>query len=114
MSAPANLEREGGRIGQQLSLLPEAPFSPRMPPPASVAARALQHLLRGESLTHTGFLAHSGSWRLAAHVRVLREHGWPVETADIAAPSASCPTRHIARYELPQWVLQVMGGQHGN
>ena len=110
MNAPANLGREGGRIGRQLSLLPETPFSAQMPPPATLEAKLLRVLLTGQSLTHIQFLALTGSWRLAAYVLSLRAVGWPIESEDISAQAVGRAAHSIARYWLPQWVLQVAGG----
>ena len=112
MNAPAGSRGDGsGRIGKQLSFLPEPEFSAQTPPPATLAAILLRRLLAGEALTHPDF-EDTGSWRLGAHIYVLRELGWPVETEELSAPSPSCPTRTIARYRMPGWVNQVLRGKH--
>lgn len=90
---------------EQTSFLPPPPFAPTWPQPQTLAARALEIFLRGEALTHPQFEAVSFSWRLSAVVAVLRELGWPIEAADIPAPTYENPHRAIARYHLPQkWI----------
>lgn len=91
---------------EQTSFLPPPPFAPTWPQPGTLAARALDIFLRGESLTHPQFEAVSFSWRLAAIVGALRELGWPVESVDIPAPTFENPNRCIARYRLPDDVIQ--------
>jgi hypothetical protein len=44
---------------------------------------------------------------LAAIVGALRELGWPVESVDISAPTFENPNRNIARYRLPDDVIQM-------
>jgi hypothetical protein len=102
MKTPARLGRKAGvgETGQQLSLLPEPPFSPTWPEHATLAARCLEVLMRGSSLTHPQFEAMSFSWRLAAIVCTLRDLGWPVLSEEISAPTPKCPDRIIARYRL--------------
>ena len=90
---------------EQLTLLPPPVLSARMPPPASLAHKLLTMLRAGERITHAMFYRLTGSWRAAAHKRLLVELGWPVEAYEQAAPSPSCPSRHIAVYFLPKWAL---------
>ena len=86
---------------EQTSFLPPPPFAPTWPQPQTLADRALEIFLRGEGLTHPQFEAVSFSWRLSAVVAVLRELGWPIEAADIPAPTYESPHRTISRYYLP-------------
>lgn len=92
---------------EQISFLPPPPFAPTWPQPGTLAARALEIFLRGEGLTHPQFEAVSFSWRLSAVVAVLRELGWPIEAADIPAPTYENPHRSIARYHLPARFIPV-------
>jgi hypothetical protein len=108
MTTPANRCSGTGRLGEQLSLLEQAPFSPQLPKPATLAAKLLSRLLDGEELTHRKFEDATRSWRCAAYVLELRELGWPIETVELPAPSAECPSRHIALYRLPEWVRQEL------
>lgn len=113
MTAPAHGRGDGGgRIGKQLSFLPEPEFSPQAPPPATLASKLLRRFLSGESLTHRDFEDVTASWRLAAYVHDLRERGWPVETEEIPAPSSECAGRVIARYSMPEWVQETVRGCH--
>lgn len=111
MRTPAQLGRKAGAddAGRQLALLPEPPFSPTWPHPATLAERCLGIFLRGHSLTHPQFEAITFSWRLAAVVNELRELGWPIVAADIPAPTPECSDRIIARYRLtPEVIAQAM------
>lgn len=90
-----------GAQGEQLSFLPPAPFSPIWPTVGTLADNALHCFLAGFTLEHPDFEERTGSWRLGAVVFQLRTLGWPIETLDIAAPTAECPGRRIARYFLP-------------
>jgi hypothetical protein len=92
-------------VGTQMSLLPEPPFAPAWPQPATLAARLLDILLAGHSQTHPQFEAVTFSWRLAAVVNALRDLGWPIESEDISAPTPECPDRVIARYRLPLRII---------
>lgn len=94
---------------EQTSFLPPPPFAPTWPQPGTLAATALEIFLRGERLTHPQFEAVSFSWRLSAVAGVLRELGWPIEAADVPAPTYENPHRLIARYYLPQrFILQAL------
>ena len=105
MTTPANRCSGGGRLGEQLSFLEQAPLSAQMPKPATLADKLLSRLLTGERLTHHAFDRSTNSWRLAAYVHELRQLGWPVETEDLRVPSAESPSRTIARYSMPAWVI---------
>lgn len=107
MTTPANRCSGHGRRGEQLCLLDEAPFSARLPKPATLAAKLLTRLLAGERITHRTFDRDTQSWRLAAYVFDLRELGWPVETVEIPAPSPDHPGRCIAEYHLPHWAIAM-------
>lgn len=103
-----------GTRGQQMFLLPPPPFSPTYPNRSTLAGEALAMLLNGQSITHPDFEGKTASWRLSEPIRQLRrDHGWPVETIEIAAPTADRPDRYIAEYTLPQWVLEEVGATHG-
>lgn len=97
---------------EQISFLPPPPFAPTWPQPGTLAATALEVFLRGEGMTHPQFEAISFSWRLSHVVSVLRELGWPIEAADIPAPTFENPHRCIARYHLPErYIEQARRGQ---
>lgn len=98
--------------GEQLSFLPDPPFAPTWPQRGTLAASALEIFLRGEGLTHPQFEAVSFSWRLSAVVAVLRELGWPIEAADIRAPTHEHQHRCIARYHLPAEYIEKARREH--
>ena len=103
-----------GACGQQMYLLPPPPFSPTYPNRSTLAGEALAILLNGGSITHPQFESITASWRLSEPIRQLRrDHGWPVETIEIAAPTQERPDRYIAEYVLPAWVLEEVGVHHG-
>lgn len=91
---------------EQTSFLPAPPFAPTWPQAGTLAARALDIFLRGESLTHPQFEAVSFSWRLSHVVYALKDLGWPVQADDIPAPTFENPRRVIARYSLPDDVIK--------
>jgi hypothetical protein len=65
-------------LNQQMSFLPEPKYLLRYPVQDTMAAKALRLLLTGAKVTHPSFEAVTGSWRLAAHVYILKKLGWPV------------------------------------
>lgn len=115
MKSPAHLGRGGEAEGiNQGKLFEPPPFSPTYPPRSSLAGKALALLLTGRPLTHPEFEAITGSWRLSEFVRALRhDHGWPVETIEIPAPTEERHGRTIAKYMMPPWVLQEVGAAYG-
>lgn len=88
-------------MSNQLTLLPEPPFAPAWPSPCSLAAVALECLLAGTYLDHDAFTNLTGSWRLAAYISELTHLGWPVQTVNQPAPTATAPGRGFASYRLP-------------
>jgi len=109
MDAPQSKTPAGrpGQFAEQGTLFEPAPFSPKWPSPATLADRALDILLSGKRLTHPQFQELTGSWRLAAAIKVLRWLGWPVQTDELHRPGR----RPIADYWLPLEVVEfVMGG----
>ena len=109
MKTPDRRQAMSG-AGEQLHLIPPPQFCPTWPKRASLAGRALSTLLKGQAITHPEFEIATGSWRLAEPIRALcHDHGWPVETVEIRAPTAENPNRKIARYVLPDSVRQQIG-----
>jgi hypothetical protein len=104
MKFPDRRQASSGNFGEQLSLFEPPPFCPVNPTPATLPAKALAMLLQGGTLISPDFQAVTQSWRLAAHVRELRKLGWPVQAFDVRFPDN--PTRTIAAYFLPAWVLR--------
>lgn len=101
-------------MSKQLSLLPEPPFFPLMPPAGTYADIALQDLL-ARDVTQIDWLAEGKGWRLAAAVKKLGYLGWEPESVPVHAPSRR---RAIALYSLPakakQFVasMRQQGGDH--
>ena len=113
MKTPERRQASSGAVGEQLYLIDPPPFSPIWPTATSLAGRALSMLLRGP-ITHPVFEGVTQSWRLSEPIRALRhDYGWPVETIEIPAPTSERPSRFIAEYFLPQWVIQELGGING-
>lgn len=114
MNGPAHLGRGGEAGGRQGYLFEPPPFSPKYPKRSTLAGEALSRLLKGDTLTHPEFEEATCSWRLSEPIRALRhKYGWPVETIEIPAPTPDRPDRYIARYTLPPWVIEAVGGAHG-
>jgi hypothetical protein len=83
----------------QLNLLPPPPFAPTWPA-SGLAVRALEMLLKGDTIDHPAFERVTQSWRLAAYVRELRAGGWPIEATETPAPIPENERRHIACYRM--------------
>lgn len=111
MMTPDSRQAFSGVIGEQLCLFDKPPFCPTHPSPSSLSGVVLATLLRGEALTHPAFLQLTGSWRLAAYVKALRDCGWPVESEEVRLSPTS--TRTVARYFLPSWAIQEARGCRG-
>lgn len=115
MNSPANLGRGSGAgesIQQELFERPE--FSPVWPRHASKSERVLEMLLAGNEITQRDFIDSGDGWRLAAYIHELKEElgWWPIDKREIHAPIANCAHRKIARYFLPKWVIQELGGDY--
>lgn len=95
---------------KQQSLLPEPRYNPKMPPERILAAKALRLMLGGMQITHPEFEALTGSWRLAAHIYILRKLGWPVLVAEEPIPSHDDDGRksHMGLYYLPQDCIDMV------
>lgn len=114
MAAPQS-KTPGGDRGRfetaQQSLFNEQPiFSPAWPSPATLPDKALDRLIAGGRLTHPQFQQRTGSWRLAAAVKVLRRLGWPIQTDELRRPGR----RPIADYWLPPDFVQAIKGGAGH
>lgn len=70
----------------------------------SQAGIALGQLLKGEHLRQSEWLAVG--WRLAAAIKELGYHGWPVISVPVHVQGRKRP---IADYSLPRWVLTLAG-----
>ena len=112
MKTPERRQAIPGVVGEQLCLIDPPPFSPIYPKATTLAGEALSLLLAGEALTHPEFEARTCSWRLSEPIRALRhDFGWPVRTIEIPAPTHERPDRYIAKYVLPHWVIETIGGR---
>ncbi len=105
-----------GAEGEQLSFLPPPPFCPAWPRPGTNAEAALDLLMQGRMLDHLDFIEARGCWRLAAHIAVLKDMGWPIERIDVASPTDDDAGRVIALYHLPAKYValaqELKGGAH--
>lgn len=102
-----------GAFKEQLTLIPEPPFSPVWPSHTTIAGRVLAELLRGEWLDHKDVIEGCSSWRLAAYVKDLKNKGWPIESFDKLAPFDNCPSRSIAIYALPPAIIEQVQSVRG-
>lgn len=95
---------------KQISLLPEPKLNPRMPVNGTLAHQALLLLLEGRKVSHPVFEAYTGSWRLAAHIHLLKRLGWPIEkeTGDFSEDDSNKQERHMGLYYLPDEVLSIV------
>lgn len=110
----ACLQREAKAIGEQLTFLPPAPFSPLWPQENTLAIAALRLFLAGKKVDTPDFQKITHSWRLSAVVLTLRKLGWPIETIERRCPTAERPHRFIGVYLLPSRyikdaLLQIRG-----
>lgn len=95
---------------KQMSLLPEPNFKPKLPPKGTLAHRALLMMLQGRKISHPHFQDKTSSWRLAAHVYILKKLGWPIEAIEIPFRIENKPKGcRICRYFLSPDVIQKLG-----
>lgn len=92
---------------KQISFLPEPDFNLILPSKNTLAYRALSMMLQGKKISHPNFQDETSSWRLAAHIHVLKKLGWPVQTIEVIHNAAVKPkSRHICRYFLSHNVIE--------
>lgn len=112
MKTPERRQASSGVVGEQFCLIDPPPFSPIYPSPSSLTGKALALLLQGRSITTPDFQELTHSWRLAAYVgKLIHEYGWPVAALEV--PFSDDPSRTIARYFMPGWVLREVGVANG-
>ncbi|HMW57592.1 MAG TPA: helix-turn-helix domain-containing protein [Rhodocyclaceae bacterium] len=70
------------------------------PTERTVKAAVLADLLEGRSSTHRDCWLEHGSSRLAHHILVLRDGGWPIETNRRLVSTSDGRTADIAHYSL--------------
>lgn len=95
-----------------ISLTPN--FKPCWPRKKTLAYSALTLMLQGNVLTHLDFIINTGSWRLAAHIFILKNLGWPIKVQ--ATTRGSCGhfrARTIYRYFFDSDILNMYGYQGG-
>lgn len=97
----ACLQHDAEPLGEQLSLLPSAPFSPSWPQENTLAIVALRLFIAGEKVDTPDFQKLTHSWRLSAVVLTLRKLGWPIETIEHRCLTSERPHRFIGVYLLP-------------
>lgn len=98
---------------KQISFFPEPKYNPKYPADGTLAFKALTLMLGGARLSHPQFEAHTGSWRLAAHVYNLKKLGWPVRVDDMefGEEDENQRQRHFGIYYLPEELLEFMRGE---
>lgn len=102
----ACLQREAKAIGEQLTFLPPAPFSPLWPKENTLANVALRLFLAGEKVDTPNFQKLTHSWRLSAVGLTLRKLGRPIKTIERRCPTAERPNRFIGVYLLPSQFIK--------
>lgn len=70
------------------------------PTERTVKAAVLADLLERRAITHQDCWLEHGSSRLAHHVMVLRDAGWPIETHRRLVPTSDGRTADIGTYTL--------------
>ena len=70
------------------------------PTERTVKAAVLADLLEPRAITHQDCWLEHGSSRLAHHVMVLRDAGWPIETHRRLVPTSDGRTADIGTYTL--------------
>lgn len=97
-------------IKRQMSFLPEPKYQPRYPIQGTMAAKALRLMLTGAKVAHPDFEAVTGSWRLAAHIYVLKKLGWPVMKELVPMPGRGDDgrKRNHDLYYLPSDCIEMI------
>jgi hypothetical protein len=99
--------RQAYNGSKQISFLPESKFNPQLPSKNTLAHQALQMMLQGKKLTHPLFQNKTCSWRLAAHVHILKKLGWSVSSIEIPFYTEKKPTsRNIHCYFFSSDVIK--------
>lgn len=89
-------------------------FNPIWPRMDTLAYAALTLMLQGNKLTHPDFQKNTGSWRLAAHILILKNHGWPIKVQAIRGIRyGNFRARTICRYFLDSDFLKMFQCQGG-
>lgn len=89
--------QSSGAAGKQLTLIPDAPFCPRLPNPNSAAGLALDALLAHGFITQVDWLRWGHGWRLAAAIMELNYADWEIQSDLLNRPGWPKP---IAVYSL--------------
>lgn len=99
---------------KQISLLPEFDFTPKFPSENTLAARALHLMLKGKKISHPDFESTTSSWRLAAHIHILKKLNWDIQTIEVNHCAAYKPkNRRICRYFLRKEFIRKLKGISG-
>lgn len=94
-----------------MSLIPEPKYNPRWPKNETLASTALDLMLGGATLCHPSFFAYTGSWRLAAHIHILRRLGWPIEKEEIEYDvEKDLNEKHMVKYSLSNEIRDIIQG----
>lgn len=85
--------------------------APTYPNIGTLPSRTLALLLHGQAITHRDFWLHAGTYRLSAHIHLLRAMGWDLrDTPELAQTSDPTKRRtHIKRYYLPNEAISAAG-----
>lgn len=102
MKNSAEVQRQGG-AGHKRS--PVTGYD--LPHERTVKAAVLADLLCRRSITHRDCWLDHGSSRLAHHVMMLRNGGWPIETHRRLVPTSDGRTADIAHYTLDLSLVSI-------
>lgn len=78
-----------------------------LPRERTVKAAVLADLLCRRSITHRDCWLEHGSSRLAHHVMILRDGGWPIETHRQLVPTSDGRSADIAHYTLDLSLVSI-------
>lgn len=93
-------QRDAKAIGEQLTFLSPASFSPIWPQENKLASVALRLFMAGEKVDTPDFQKLTHSWRLSSVVLTLRKLGWLIETIEKRCTTDGLPHRFIGVYFL--------------
>jgi Helix-turn-helix domain len=97
---------QASSVSQQLSLLPEPDFNPKIPEKNTNLYHAVHLLLKGKRIYHRDFDKKTDSYRLAAYILELKKMGWPILDFWVAKRVSKKPKiRRYKRYFIKKHII---------